>query len=80
MSKEERAKIAIQKRAQEIREQREKEDRQRQDRDALEREAEALREKERRDESARYGRPGRCKFIHYSLLFNIKRYLIVKTL
>ncbi|KAF7304784.1 Pre-mRNA-splicing ATP-dependent RNA helicase PRP28 [Mycena kentingensis (nom. inval.)] len=58
LSKEERAKIAIAKRAQEIREQKEKEDATRKDRAALEQEADDLRQKERQHaaSSSRYGR------------------------
>ncbi|KAH7107572.1 P-loop containing nucleoside triphosphate hydrolase protein [Auriculariales sp. MPI-PUGE-AT-0066] len=47
LSKEERAKLAIEKRAQEIREQREKEQQQRGDREAFERQAAELRSRER---------------------------------
>ncbi|EJD05824.1 P-loop containing nucleoside triphosphate hydrolase protein [Fomitiporia mediterranea MF3/22] len=60
LSKEERAKLAIEKRAQEIRGQKEKEESQRREREALEREADALRDRERfRDEGNRYGRGSR---------------------
>ncbi|TDL27361.1 P-loop containing nucleoside triphosphate hydrolase protein [Rickenella mellea] len=61
LSKEERAKLAIEKRAQEIKDQRDKDDKQRAERDALEREAGALRIKEReRDHgNSRYGRDTR---------------------
>ncbi|KAJ7632534.1 P-loop containing nucleoside triphosphate hydrolase protein, partial [Roridomyces roridus] len=55
LSKEERAKLAIAKRAQEIREQKEKEELTRKDRAVLEQEAEELRAKERNSQS-RYGR------------------------
>lgn len=67
LSKEERAKIAIAKRAQEIREQKEKEDAQRQRREDFEKEAEAVRAQEReqernrdRERDDRYGRGSRC--------------------
>ncbi|KAG9318808.1 P-loop containing nucleoside triphosphate hydrolase protein [Chiua virens] len=56
LSKEERAKIAIAKRAAEIKEQREREEKTKHDRDALEREAETVRQRDREKErSARYG-------------------------
>ncbi|KAJ7489800.1 P-loop containing nucleoside triphosphate hydrolase protein [Mycena galericulata] len=55
LSKEERAKLAIAKRAQEIREQKEKDELTRKDRAALEQEAEELRAKERGGQN-RYGR------------------------
>ncbi|KAJ6547476.1 P-loop containing nucleoside triphosphate hydrolase protein [Mycena capillaripes] len=56
LSKEERAKLAIAKRAQEIREQKEKEELSRKDRATLEQDAEELRMKERNQSSGRYGR------------------------
>ncbi|KAJ7685100.1 P-loop containing nucleoside triphosphate hydrolase protein [Mycena polygramma] len=57
LSKEERAKLAIAKRAQELREQKEKEELTRKDRAVLEQEAEELRMKERsQSSSSRYGR------------------------
>ncbi|KAF8447580.1 P-loop containing nucleoside triphosphate hydrolase protein [Boletus edulis BED1] len=60
LSKEERAKIAIAKRAAELKEQREREEKTKQDRDALEREAEAVRQREReRERSSRYGSTAR---------------------
>ncbi|KIJ68998.1 hypothetical protein HYDPIDRAFT_80195 [Hydnomerulius pinastri MD-312] len=56
LSKEERAKIAIAKRAAELREQREREEKARQNREVLEREAEEVRQLEREKErAARYG-------------------------
>ncbi|KAL0947006.1 hypothetical protein HGRIS_013150 [Hohenbuehelia grisea] len=55
LSKEERAKLAIAKRAQEIHEQKEREEAARQDRDALERQADEIRQRERTGESSRYG-------------------------
>jgi hypothetical protein len=55
LSKEERAKLAIAKRAQEIREQKEKDESSRRDRETLERDADELRMKER-NSSSRYGR------------------------
>ena len=59
LTKEQRAKLAIEKRAQEIKEQREKEERAKRDREALEREAEEFRQKEReRDRASRYGGGG----------------------
>lgn len=55
LSKEERAKIAIAKRAAELREQRERDEKSRTDREALEREAEELRQREQeRERTARY--------------------------
>ena len=65
LSKEERAKIAIAKRAQEIKEQKEKEDKTKQDRDALEREAEDIRQKER-SQPNRYGGGSRSQYIDIS--------------
>ncbi|KAL5490293.1 PRP28 [Sanghuangporus weigelae] len=60
LSKEERAKLAIEKRAQEIREQKEREELQRLGRERLEKEAEAFRSQERvREEESRYGRGSR---------------------
>jgi ATP-dependent RNA helicase DDX23/PRP28 len=47
LSKEERAKIAIAKRAQEIKEQKEKDENSKKDREILEREAEEVRQRER---------------------------------
>ncbi|EIW60006.1 DEAD-domain-containing protein [Trametes versicolor FP-101664 SS1] len=59
LTKEQRAQIAIQKRAQEIREQKEKEEFTKRDRDALEREAEEVRQRDReRERSSRYGHDG----------------------
>ncbi|KAI0328564.1 DEAD-domain-containing protein [Cubamyces sp. BRFM 1775] len=59
LTKEQRAQLAIQKRAQEIKEQKEKEERARRDREALEREAEEIRQKEReRERASRYGNDG----------------------
>ncbi|KAH7889299.1 P-loop containing nucleoside triphosphate hydrolase protein [Phlebopus sp. FC_14] len=56
LSKEERAKIAIAKRAAELKEQREREERTKSDREVLEREAEEVRQSEREKErAARYG-------------------------
>ena len=64
LSKEERAKLAIQRRAEEIKADKEKEERQRKEREAFEKEAEALRANERngREERdrGRYDR-GRCE-------------------
>ncbi|KAI0797886.1 pre-mRNA-splicing ATP-dependent RNA helicase PRP28 [Abortiporus biennis] len=60
LTKEQRAQLAIQKRAQEIREEKEKALQAQQDREALEREAEEIRQREReRDRSSRYGNNGR---------------------
>ncbi|PAV23639.1 pre-mRNA-splicing ATP-dependent RNA helicase PRP28 [Pyrrhoderma noxium] len=60
LTKEERAKIAIAKRAEEIRDQREKEESQKKEREQFEREAEAIRAKERAgEERSRYGRGSR---------------------
>ncbi|KAF9246185.1 P-loop containing nucleoside triphosphate hydrolase protein [Melanogaster broomeanus] len=56
LSKEERAKIAISKRAAELKEQREREEKSKQDREALEREAEEIRQRDREKErTSRYG-------------------------
>ena len=64
LSKEERAKLAIAQRAQEIREQKEKEENTKKDREALEREAEELRQREWNQGSKRYGNGGggRCQY------------------
>ncbi|KAF8212328.1 P-loop containing nucleoside triphosphate hydrolase protein [Mycena galopus ATCC 62051] len=60
LSKEERATLAIAKRAQEIREQKEKDELAKKDREALERDADELRMKERNQSSSnRYGRDDR---------------------
>ena len=62
MTKEQRAKLAIEKREQEIREQREREEQAKRDRERLEREAEEIRAKEReRERASRYGDSGRCQ-------------------
>lgn len=63
LSKEDRAKLAIEKRAQEIKEQREKDERARNDRAALERDAELIRQREREQaNNNRYGGGGsRCQ-------------------
>lgn len=64
LTKEQRAQLAIEKRAQEIREQKEKEERAKREREALEREAEEIRQREReRERAARYGSGGggRCE-------------------
>ncbi|KAI0705818.1 pre-mRNA-splicing ATP-dependent RNA helicase PRP28 [Cytidiella melzeri] len=59
LTKEQRAQLAIAKRAQELREQKEKEDRARQERQNLEREAEEIRSRDReRERTARYGSGG----------------------
>ncbi|KAH9951916.1 DEAD-domain-containing protein [Amylocystis lapponica] len=59
LTKEQRAKLAIDKRAQEIKEQREKEENAKKDREALERDAEEIRQREReRDRATRYGGGG----------------------
>ncbi|KIK99291.1 hypothetical protein PAXRUDRAFT_30608 [Paxillus rubicundulus Ve08.2h10] len=56
LSKEERAKIAIAKRAAELKEQREREEKAKQDRETLEREAEDIRQRDReRERATRYG-------------------------
>ena len=70
LSKEERAKIAIAKRAQEIKEQKEKDDKSKRDRDALEQEAEDIRQKEW-SQPNRYGGGGRsqCIGVSYWLQF-----------
>lgn len=55
LTKEQRAQLAIEKRAQEIKEQRERERKQQQDREELEKEAEEVRHREReRDRASRY--------------------------
>ncbi|KIP09068.1 hypothetical protein PHLGIDRAFT_29196 [Phlebiopsis gigantea 11061_1 CR5-6] len=60
LTKEQRAQLAIQKRAQEIREQKEKDEVSRQGRERLEREAEEIRQREReRERATRYGGGGR---------------------
>jgi ATP-dependent RNA helicase DDX23/PRP28 len=59
LSKEERATLAIAKRAQEIREQKEKEEFSRKDRAQLEQEADEIRMRERSQTSGRYGNGGR---------------------
>ena len=56
LSKEERAKLALDKREQEIREQREKDEKRKVERDALERDAEELRQKEFQASSSKYSR------------------------
>jgi ATP-dependent RNA helicase DDX23/PRP28 len=69
LSKEERAKLAIAKRAQEIKEEKEKAEREKQDRENLEREAEEIRARERdRGRDSRYGSGGgRCQcFVNHS--------------
>jgi ATP-dependent RNA helicase DDX23/PRP28 len=58
LTKEERAQIAIAKRAQEIREQKEKEENGKKDREALERDAEELKLRERNQASKKYGSGG----------------------
>lgn len=80
LSKEERAKIAIAKRAAELKEQRGREEKARQDRDVLEREADALRQREREKErTARYGgTPRRKLFFLHCTLPNVD-YLVQKT-
>ncbi|GBE82008.1 Pre-mRNA-splicing ATP-dependent RNA helicase PRP28 [Sparassis crispa] len=60
LTKEQRAQLAIDKRAQEIKDQREKEERAKQDRAILEMEAEEIRQREReRERASRYGGGGR---------------------
>jgi hypothetical protein len=63
LSKEERAQLAIAKRAQEIREQREKEESTRKNREALERDAQELAAKE--SSGNRYG-TSRCRYFLFS--------------
>ncbi|KAI0831431.1 DEAD-domain-containing protein [Trametes gibbosa] len=59
LTKEQRAQLAIQKRAQEIKEQKAKDDYAKRDREALEREAEEIRQRDReRERSSRYGHDG----------------------
>ncbi|KAI0950533.1 hypothetical protein AcV7_008968 [Taiwanofungus camphoratus] len=59
LTKEQRAKLAIQKRAQEIKEQREKDEQAKRDRERLERDAEDIRQREReRERASRYGGGG----------------------
>jgi ATP-dependent RNA helicase DDX23/PRP28 len=67
LSKEERATIAIAKRAQELREQKEKEEKLRQDRDALEKEADDIRQKDR-SQPNRYGGGNRSQCINILIL------------
>lgn len=73
LSKEERAKIAIAKRAQEIREQKEKDDRAKLDREILESQADDLRQKER-SQPTRYGGSagGRSQCINVFMLLVIR--------
>ncbi|KZT11230.1 P-loop containing nucleoside triphosphate hydrolase protein [Laetiporus sulphureus 93-53] len=60
LTKEQRAQLAISKRAQEIKEQREKDEQAKQDRERLEREAEEIHQREReRERASRYGGSGR---------------------
>jgi ATP-dependent RNA helicase DDX23/PRP28 len=63
LTKEERAKVAIAKRAQELKDEKQKAEKERQDREALEREAEEIRSRERdRGRESRYGSgAGRCQ-------------------
>jgi len=70
LSKEERAKIAIAKRGQEIREQKEKEDKSKQDRETLEKDAEDIRQTERR-QPTRYGGGNRSQCIDLILVANL---------
>lgn len=80
LSKEERAKIAIAKRAVELREQREREEKSRQDRDTLEREADAVRHRDREKErAARYGGPARRKLCSSTAYRQTVDYLVQKT-
>ncbi|KAI0094010.1 pre-mRNA-splicing ATP-dependent RNA helicase PRP28 [Irpex rosettiformis] len=59
LTKEQRAQLAIEKRAQEIKEQKEKDERARKEREVLEREAEEIRSREReRERTSRYGGGG----------------------
>ena len=61
LTKEQRAQLAIEKRAREIKEERERENNARKDREELEKEAEEIRQREReRDRGSRYGSSGRC--------------------
>lgn len=60
LSKEERARLALAKREQEIKDQKEKEAKKRAEREALEREAEELRQKELQASGSKYGTSTRC--------------------
>lgn len=66
LTKEQRATLAISRRAQELREEREREERSRSERQELEKEAEEYRQREReRDRASRYGGGGgRCQSIN----------------
>ena len=77
LSKEERAKIAIAKRAQEIKEQREREQKSKKDREALEKEAEEIRQKERSQSNRYDGGGGRSL---YSLSHLTWRVLVTEPL
>lgn len=67
LSKEERAKIAIAKRAAELREQRERDERSRMDREGLEREAEEVRQREQdRERATRYSSAPARRMTHLS--------------
>jgi len=75
LSREERADIAIQKRAQEIRQQKDKEDQSRSQREQLERQAEEIRTKEREQQSGRYndkrGSGRRALLLPHALPFSV---------
>ncbi|THH01249.1 hypothetical protein EW026_g1410 [Hermanssonia centrifuga] len=64
MTKEQRAQLAIDKRAQEIKDQKQKEEKSRKERDELERDADELRQRDReRERASRYGTGGgRCQY------------------
>lgn len=73
LSKEERAKLAIARRAQELKEEKEKATQTQNDREALEREAEQIRQRERDARGTyggggRYGSGGRCESLLFSFL------------
>jgi ATP-dependent RNA helicase DDX23/PRP28 len=65
LTKEERAKLALAKREQEIKDQREKDEKRKTERDALERDAEEVRQKELQTSSSKYSR---CQYSSLSLL------------
>jgi ATP-dependent RNA helicase DDX23/PRP28 len=71
LSKEDRAKLAIEKRAQEIKEQREREEAVRRDRDTLEKEAQDL----RRDPRDNWSNGGQGRYGHRSQFFNTFHFL-----
>ena len=73
LTKEERAKLAIAKRAQEIREEAERRETTRRDRDALEREADELAQRERNN---KYSGRCQCYYFIYPVGFNFIDFLL----